>query len=110
MQGNILLRHIYLLTTNTSLTTHRVGALGVIMIWVRLLFYARATEFIGIINIVALNIIIVIIWLYVGPMVAMIGQLSGNVAQYLIILSVIFIPYCTVIVIVILSFNIVIIS
>lgn len=62
--------------------------------WFRLLYYARASEFLGYVTcLVIINITVPFVNFHIGPMVVIFGQVSGNIAQYLVIILSVFIPY-----------------
>lgn len=70
--------------------TMRVAALGVILVWVRLLKFARVSTLLGE-SVLAIHFYE---WVAcVGPLVAIFGELRVNIFQYFIIFSVFFVPY-----------------
>ena len=61
-------------STALALWTARVSCIAVILIWIRLLKHARGFK-------------------SIGPLIAIIGQLIGDIIKYFIIFAIFFIPY-----------------
>ena len=69
--------------------TMRVAVVGVILVWVRLLKFARVSALLG----ECVCSTLPLMGLCAGPLVAIFGELRVNIFQYFVIYSVFFVPY-----------------